>query len=159
MLICVCQVASLLREMQKRIHAGIHECPRAHCISHEPAVLHALSQLSEQPSPFGFPFFWSLTLWALHPLVHPLPRSSNKSISRSQTPSLFVSRLRVSELQLCLHCCRLLEPRLVRGSGPPSSEALVLAQTELPRSLRVPLAEGSRLPLTDSAVFVCAHVC
>lgn len=102
--------------------------------------------------------FWSLTLWALHPLVHPLPRSFNKSISRSQTPSLFVSRLRVSELQLCLHCCRLLKPRLVHGSGLPSSEALGLAQTELPLSLRVPLAEGAACHW-QTQLCLCARTC
>ena len=163
MLICVCQVASLLRGKCKthpRRNTWVPVCtlhkPRANSSAR---ALSAVSLHRAAVSVRVSLFFWSLTLWALHPLVHPLPRSFNKSISRSQTPSLFVSQLRVSELQLCLHCCRLLEPRLVHGSGLPSSEALGLAQTELPSLPPGPSGWGSRLPLTDSAVFVCAHVC
>lgn len=100
--------------------------------------------------------FWSLTLWALHPLVHPLPRSFNKSISRSQTPSLFVSRLRVSELQLCLHCCRLLEPRLLYTA--PGCPARRLWGWHRPS---FPSPSGSlwlrELPATDRLSCVCVR--
>lgn len=55
------------------------------------------------------------------PLAKRLPHSLNKSISCSQTLSPFVFQLWVSELQLSLHCFRLLGlGLLMRSSERPS---------------------------------------
>lgn len=63
----------------------------------------------------------ALTQSGLHPFVHPLPHSPNRSISSSHTPSLCVSQLKVSELQLSSLCGAQAGTQLrlaqLRGSG------------------------------------------
>lgn len=83
----------------------------------------------------------SIPLWSLSSFLL-FTRSlipSTSQLAGCRHPSLFVSQLRVSRLQLSFLCFCLLKLRLVHSSELPSSEVLKLALSKLPYSLWVSL--------------------
>lgn len=164
MLICVCQVAAL---GAGNTNAGMQECikARAHAAEAQsqrfdtrtPLVSLLKACHAPRQPPHGFPFLICNPMSSFLLFTHCLIPSTSQLAAARHT-SLFVSQLRVPELQLSFYCCRSLELRLVHSSELPSSEALGLAQNKLPFSLWVSLA-GGELPATDRLSCACVCMC